>query len=137
MNKFKLILGIAILIMLSAHVNAQTIPSVKSPKMDLPEMDLSSQVLGILNTTDGLDLTADQKDKLTKENSSFVDQLMNISKSGKSDDDKKAAFLGLKNNRTKFLTGLLGNDLFKKYSGQILKSINPMKSKLGLAALAF
>ncbi|WP_439490489.1 hypothetical protein [Algoriphagus sp.] len=137
MNKIKLILGIAILIMLSAHVNAQTIPSVKSPKMDLPEMDLSSQVLGILNTTDGLDLTADQKDKLTKENSSFVDQLMNISKSGKSDDDKKTAFLGLKNNRTKFLTSLLGNDLFKKYSGQILKSINPMKSKLGLAALAF
>lgn len=62
---------------------------------------------------------------------------MDINKSDKSDDDKKAAFLGLKNNRTKFLTSLLGNDLFKKYSGQILKSINPLKSKLGLAALAF
>ncbi|MCE7053767.1 hypothetical protein LZF95_03685 [Algoriphagus sp. AGSA1] len=134
MNKIKLILGFAFLLAISTQLNAQI---VKTPKMDLPEMDLSSQVLGILNTTESLGLTADQKDKLTKENSSFVDQLMNISKSGKSDEDKKTAFLGLKNNRTKFLTSLLGNDLFKKYSGQILKSINPLKSKLGLAALAF
>ncbi|SFT44771.1 hypothetical protein SAMN04489724_0798 [Algoriphagus locisalis] len=137
MNKLKLILGFALFFFLASNVNAQSIPSVKTPKMNIPEMDLSTQVLGILNTTDGLGLNSDQKDKLTKENSSFVDQLMNISKSGKSDDDKKAAFLGLKNNRTKFLTSLLGNDLFKKYSGQILKSINPLKSKLGLAALAF
>ena len=133
MNKLKLILGFAFLFTLAANVNAQIV----KPKMNLPEMDLSTQVLGILNNTEGLDLNSDQKDKLTKENSSFVDQLMNISKSGKSDDDKKAAFLGLKNNRTKFLTSLLGNDLFRKYSGQILKSIGPLKSKLGLAALAF
>ena len=133
MNKLKLILGFAFLFTLAANVNAQIV----KPKMNLPEMDLSTQVLGILNNTEGLGLNSDQKDKLTKENSSFVDQLMNISKSGKSDDDKKAAFLGLKNNRTKFLTSLLGNDLFKKYAGQILKAINPLKSKLGLAALAF
>lgn len=133
MNKLKLILGFALLFMLAANVNAQIV----KPKTNLPEMDLSTQVLGILNNTDGLDLTTDQRDKLTKNNSSFVDQLMDITKSGKSDDDKKAAFLGLKNNRTKFLTSLLGNDLFKKYSGQILKSISPFKSKLGLAALAF
>ena len=133
MNKLKLILGFAFLFMLAVNVNAQIV----KPKMNLPEMDLSTQVLGILNNTEGLNLNSDQKDKLTKENSIFVDQLMNISKSGKSDDDKKAAFLGLKNNRTKFLTSLLGNDLFKKYAGQILKAINPLKSKLGLAALAF
>lgn len=137
MSKLQFILSFALLFVLSVNVNAQTIPSVKSPKMDIPEVDLSSQVLGILNNTDGLGLNSDQKDKLTKDNSSFVDQLMDISKSGKSDDDKKAAFLGLKNNRTKFLTSLLGNDLFRKYSGQILKSIGPLKNKLGLAALAF
>ncbi|MEP0713103.1 hypothetical protein [Algoriphagus sp.] len=129
MNKVKYILGFALLFMLAANVNAQG--------LKVPKMDMSSQLLGILNKTDGLDLNADQKSQLTKENSSFVDQLMDITNSGKSDDDKKAAFLGLKNNRTKFLTSLLGNDLFKKYSGQILKSINPLKSKLGLAALAF
>lgn len=132
MNKLK-ILGLALLFVLSANVNAQIV----KPKMNLPEMDLSTQLLGILNATDGLELNSDQKDKLSENNSSFVDQLMDINKSDKSDDDKKAAFLGLKNNRTKFLTSLLGNDLFKKYSGQILKSINPLKSKLGLAALAF
>ncbi|MDR7129663.1 hypothetical protein J2X69_002008 [Algoriphagus sp. 4150] len=133
MNKLKFILSFALLLVLSATVNAQTVKS----KMNLPEMDLSTQLLGILNTTGGLDLNSDQKEKLTQENSSFVNQLMDINKSGKSDDEKKTAFLGLKNNRAKFLTGLLGNDMFKKYSGQILKSINPMKSKLGLAALAF
>ena len=137
MSKLKFILGFVLLLVLCVNLNAQTIPSVKSPKMDIPEVDLSSQVLGILNNTDDLELNSDQKDKLTKDNSSFVDQLMDISKSGKSDEDKKAAFLGLKNDRTKFLTSLLGNDLFRKYLGQILKSIGPLKSKLGLAALAF
>ena len=129
MFRFKLLLGLSLLLLLSANVQAQG--------LKVPKMDLSSQVLGILNKTDGLGLDENQKSTLTKENSSFVDQLMNISNSDKSDDDKKTAFLGLKNNRVKMLTGLLGNDLFQKYSGQILKSINPLKSKLGLAALAF
>ncbi len=129
MFRFKLLLGLSLLLLLSANVQAQG--------LKVPKMDLSSQVLGILNKTDGLGLDENQKSALTKENSSFVDQLMNISNSDKSDDDKKTAFLGLKNNRVKMLTGLLGNDLFQKYSGQILKSINPLKSKLGLAALAF
>ena len=105
--------------------------------LKVPKMDLSSQVLGILNNTKGLDLNSDQQSKLEKDNKSFVDELMKINDSSASEDDKKASFLGLKNKRTKFLTDLMGSDLFKKYSGQILKSINPLKSKLGLAALAF
>ncbi|MEB2777196.1 hypothetical protein SYJ56_17910 [Algoriphagus sp. D3-2-R+10] len=132
-DHMKLYLGIALFLVLSTTINAQDVKL----KMDLPEMDLSTQLLGILNATDGLDLNADQKDKLMMNNSSFVDQLIDINKSEKSDDDKKTAFLGLKNNRTKFLTELLGNDIVKKYSGKVLKSINPLKSKLGLAALAF
>ncbi|MBN3584682.1 hypothetical protein JYB64_19990 [Algoriphagus aestuarii] len=111
--------------------------SAQAQGLKVPKMDLSSQVLGILNDTKGLDLSADQKGTLENNNKSFVDELMNINDSDASDDDKKASFLGLKNKRTKFLTDLLGSDLFKKYSGQILKSINPLKSKLGLAALAF
>ena len=85
MSKLKFILGFVLLLVLSVNLNAQTIPSVKSPKMNIPEVDLSSQVLGILNNTDDLELNSDQKDKLTKDNPSFVDQLMDISKSGKSD----------------------------------------------------
>ncbi len=111
--------------------------SAQAQSLKVPKMDLSSQVLGILNNTKGLDLNSDQKSKLETNNKSFVDELMKISDSSASDDDKKASFLGLKNKRTKFLTDLMGSDLFKKYSGQILKSINPLKSKLGLAALAF
>ena len=70
-------------------------------------MDLSTQILGILNSTEGLDLNADKKDKLSKENSLLVDQLMNISKSEKSD------------------------------SGKNLKSIASLESKLGQTSLAF
>tara|TARA_R110000850_G_scaffold219892_2_gene345661 strand:- start:694 stop:882 length:189 start_codon:yes stop_codon:yes gene_type:complete len=62
---------------------------------------------------------------------------MKLNGNDASDEDKKAGFLKMKNNRTKLLTNLPGNDLFKKYSKQVLKSISPFKSKLGLAALAF
>ncbi|MCS5489047.1 MULTISPECIES: hypothetical protein [Algoriphagus] len=106
-------------------------------QVKLPKMDLSSQVLDILDNTKGLGLNSDQESKLKTNNKSFVDELMKITGGSGSDDDKKASILGLKDKRTKFLMDLLGNDLVKKYTGQILKGINPLKSKLGLAALAF
>lgn len=61
MNKLK-ILGLALLFVLSANVNAQIV----KPKMNLPEMDLSTQLLGILNATDGLELNSDQKTSFPK-----------------------------------------------------------------------
>lgn len=132
MKTLKLLTLLVLFIGIGSAAQAQ---GLKVPKV--PNMDLSSQVLGILNKTDGMDLSGDQKSKLEKNNKSFVDDLMEVSNSKLSDDDKKAKFLNLKSGRTKFLTDLLGSDLFQKYSGQILKSINPLKSKLGLAALAF
>lgn len=84
-----------------------------------------------------MNLTGDQKTKLTNENKSFVDKLFKITEASESDDTKKAGILNLKNSRTKFLIDLLGNDLLSKYAGNVLEAINPLKSKLGLAALAF
>jgi hypothetical protein len=78
-----------------------------------------------------------QSERAIKDNNSFVEKLMKIQNGSDSDDTKKVAFIGLKNSRTKFLTDLLGSSLFQKYSGNLLKSINPQKSKLELAALAF
>ncbi|MBY5949684.1 hypothetical protein OU792_08895 [Algoriphagus sp. NF] len=129
MKKLTMMAFIGIFVFLASNAQAQG--------LKIPKMDLSSQVLGILDNTKGLGLNADQESKLKKDNKSFVDDLMKISGSNASDEDKKASFLGLKNKRTKFLMDLMGSDLFKKYSGQILKGINPLKSKLGLAALAF
>ncbi|WP_075350670.1 hypothetical protein [Algoriphagus marinus] len=112
--------------------------TVQAQSLKVPKMDMSSQLLGILDKgADGLSLSSDQKGKLTTDNKSFVDKLMKIQNGSGSDDEKKEGFLNLKNSRTKFLTDLLGSGLFQKYSGNILKSINPLKSKLGLAALAF
>jgi hypothetical protein len=125
----KILIAFAFFLLLSIGAQAQ---SVK-----LPSADLSSQVLGILNKTDGLNLTGDQKSKLTTENKSFVDQLFKITGGSETEDKKKASILNLKDSRTKALTSILGNELLTKYSGNILKGINPLKSKLGLAALAF
>ncbi|WP_026956995.1 hypothetical protein [Algoriphagus vanfongensis] len=129
MKNLKIFALLGVFFLIGTAANAQG--------LKVPKLDLSSQVLGILDDTSGLDLTADQTSKLKTNNKSFVDDLMKITGSSASDDDKKASILGLKNSRTKFLTDLLGSDLFKKYSGKVLKGINPLKSKLGLAALAF
>ena len=129
MNSNKFLIAFFLLLFIGIGANAQSIK--------LPTADLSSQVLGILNKTDGINLTGDQKSKLTTNNKSFVDQLFKITGGSDSEDKKKAGILDLENSRTKFLTDLLGSDLFSKYSGNVLKAINPLKSKLGLAALAF
>lgn len=126
-NKFLIAFFLLFFVGFSAHSQALKVPTV----------DMSSQVLGILNKTDGMSLTGDQKSKLSANNKSFVDQLFKISGGKDSDDSKKASILDLKNSRTKILTDVLGSDLFSKYSGSVLKAINPLKSKLGLAALGF
>lgn len=121
---FFMLLGFA------AHAQVPKVPNVGSA-------DLSKQVLGILDNTSGLNLTGDQSTKLKANNKSFVDQLMKITGGTGSEDSKKSSILNLKNGRMKFLNDLLGNELTQKYMGSVLKSINPLKSKLGLAALAF
>jgi hypothetical protein len=103
----------------------------------LPTGNLSEQLLKILDTTKGLNLNADQKSSLSLENKTFVDQLFKITSGTDSDDIKKTNILNLKNSRSQILTTLLGKQLLGKYSGNILKAIGPLKTKLGLAALAF
>jgi hypothetical protein len=76
---------------------------------------MSSQLLGIMDkSADGLTLSSDQKGKLTTDNKSFADKLMKVQNSSGTDDDKKSAFLGLKNSSTKFLTDFLGSSLLQK-----------------------
>jgi hypothetical protein len=129
MNKAKFLYTLLFLLVMSFAAQAQI------PK--LPTGDISKQVLGILDNTSGLNLSADQSTKLKTDNKSFVDQLFKITNGTGSEDEKKKGILGLKDTRTKFLTQLLGSSLTQNYMGNILKGINPLKSKLGLAALAF
>lgn len=129
MNKAKFLYTLLFLLVMSFAAQAQI------PK--LPTGDISKQVLGILDNTSGLNLNADQSTKLKTDNKSFVDQLFKITNGAGSEDEKKKGILGLKDTRTKFLTQLLGSSLTQQYMGNILKGINPLKSKLGLAGLAF
>lgn len=111
--------------------------STAHAQVKVPGLDLSGQVLKILDNTSGLNLTGDQSSKLKSDNKTFVDQLFKIVNGGGSEDEKKKGILGLKEKRSGFLTGLLGQALAQKYLGNVTKGINPLKSKLGLAALAF
>lgn len=129
MNKAKFLSALILLLFVGYAAHAQV------PK--LPVGDLSKQVLGILDNTSGLNLNADQTTKLKADNKTFVDQLFKITNGAGSDDDKKKSILNLKDTRTKFLSQLLGSALSNNYMGNVLKAINPLKSKLGLAALAF
>ncbi|WP_139352815.1 hypothetical protein [Algoriphagus sp. A40] len=132
MNKTKFISAFLFMVFLGFAAQAQ-IPKVPNAGASA----LSTQVLGILDNTSGLNLSGDQSTKLKTNNKSFVDQLMKITGGSDSDDTKKSNILNLKNGRMKFLNELLGNELTQKYMGNVLKAINPLKSKLGLAALAF
>ena len=132
MNRSKLISAFLFLVFFAFAAQAQ-IPSIPKVGTDA----LASQVLGILDNTGGLNLSGDQSTKLKANNKSFVDQLMKITGGSDSEDSKKASILNLKTGRMKFLNDLLGNELTQKYMGNVLKAINPLKSKLGLAALAF
>lgn len=132
MNCSKFLSAFLLLFMVAFAAHAQ-IPKVPNAGSSA----LSSQVLGILDNTGGLNLSGDQSTKLKANNKSFVDQLMKITGGSDSEETKKSSILNLKNGRMKFLNDLLGNELTQKYMGNVLKSINPLKSKLGLAALAF
>jgi len=120
--------GIATFVLLCFSAQAQ---------VNLPKATLASQVLKILDNTSGLNLSTDQSTKLKTENKSFVDQLFKIANGTGSEEEKKKGILGLKENRSNSLTKLLGQALAQKYLGNVTKGINPLKSKLGLAALAF
>jgi hypothetical protein len=103
----------------------------------LPKLDLPTQVLGALNTFEGLGLSSDQETKLKANNQSFTDDIFKVLNSSATDAIKKNQFLDLKNTRQNFLTGLLGQQLLGKYNKSIGNLIKPFKKQLGLAALAF
>lgn len=109
----------------------------EAQKLKVPGVDLASQVLGILDKTDGLGLSADQETKLKANNKSFVDDVFGVLNGNLSDDAKKSKFLDLKKIRQNFLMGLLGQSLLGKYNGSVNKLLGPLKSQLGPAALAF
>jgi len=133
MKRSKFISAFLVLLFFAFAAQAQ-VPSIPRGGID----PLNSQIISILDTNaSGLGLTGDQSSKLKANNKTFVTELMTIASGSGSEESKKSSILNLKNNRTKFLTELMGNDLAQKYLGKVLKGINPLKSKLGLAALAF
>ena len=133
MNHTKFLSAFLFMFLLAFAVQAQ-VPSIPKAGID----PLNSQVVSILDSNaSGLGLTGDQTTKLKANNKSFVNDLMKIAGGSGSDDSKKTSILGLKDKRLKFLTDLMGNELTQKYLGNVVKAINPLKSKLGLAALGF
>jgi hypothetical protein len=133
MKNSKTIAAIFVLLLCAFAAQAQ-VPSVPRVGID----PLNSQIISILDANaSGLGLTSDQNSKLKANNKSFVSELMSIAGGSGSEEFKKSSILSLKDNRMKFLSELMGNDIAQKYLGKVVKGINPLKPKLGLAALAF
>lgn len=109
---------------------------VKAQIPNIPKIDLPTQVLGALNTFEGLGLSADQESKLKADNQSFTDDIFKILNSSATDAIKKNQFLDLKKTRQNFLMGLLGQQLLGNYNKSVTNLIKPFKKQLGLAALA-
>lgn len=103
----------------------------------LPKIDLPTQVLGALNTFDGLGLSSDQESQLKINNQSFTNDMFKILDSNATDAIKKNQFLDLKKTRQNILLGLLGQQILGKYNNSVTNLIKPFKKQLGLAALAF
>lgn len=110
---------------------------VKAQIPSLPKIDLPTQVIGALNTFDGLGLSSDQESKMKINNQSFTDDMFKILNSNATDAIKKNQFLDLKKTRQNILMGLLGQQLLGKYNNNVTNLIKPFKKQLGLAALAF
>lgn len=126
----------AILIMALFTYNAEA-QALKVPKAEIPTADLQKQLLGALDSVEGLGLSADQTSKLKANNKTFAGEIFKILGGSGSDDAKKGLLNNLGGQRQKFLTSLLGNDLLGKYTKKINGLIKPFKSKLGLASLLF
>lgn len=126
------------LLILAAFVfGAFFFQEVKAQIPNIPKIDLPTQVLGALNTFEGLGLSADQESKLKANNQSFTDDIFKVLNSSATDAIKKNQFLDLKKTRQNFLTGLLGQQLLGNYNKSVTNLIKPFKKQLGLAALAF
>jgi hypothetical protein len=126
----------AILSMALFSYNAEA-QAIKTPKMEVPTADLKKQLLGALDSVEGLGLNADQTSKLKTNNKSFADEVFNILGGAGTDDAKKSLLTSLGGERQQFLTGLMGSDLLGKYNKKIKGLVKPFKSKLGLASLLF
>ncbi|MBW3468271.1 hypothetical protein [Arthrospiribacter ruber] len=113
---------------------------VMAQRLNLPaggNADLPTQVLNILNKTDGLGLNADQESKLKSNNKSFTDDVFKVLNSSLGEDAKKSQFLDLKKTRQNFLLSLLGKQLLGNYNKGVGNMLKPLQKQLGPAALAF
>lgn len=114
--------------------------NVAAQRLNVPSAgsaDLPTQILNILNKTDGLGLSADQESKLKTNNKSFTDDVFKVLNSSLGEDAKKSQFLDLKKTRQNFLLNLLGKQLLGNYNNSIGSLLKPLQRQLGPAALAF
>lgn len=104
-----------------------------SPQLLAQESEVSkSEILGAMNSFDGLDLNAEKQDKLKETNQSAVDDLFEIAKGDFSPEEKTKKFMMVKEDNAKIFKDILGEDNFKKYKKTVKKKLKPFKRKAKL-----
>lgn len=130
-----LLIGIA-----TVNVNGQ---SLKMPKvadagsLALPadKAGFEKDFLAALDPGTDLGISEVNLAKLTKNNKSFVKDVMGIM-GGKGNDQDKLSKIGLKNaDLTKFVTGLLGDSTAGKYLEKVQNQLGPLRTKYKLAKM--
>ncbi|MFC5623216.1 hypothetical protein [Algoriphagus winogradskyi] len=104
-----------------------------SQTIKLPTPDFKKDMLGAFAPGDDLGITKDQKDKLSKSNSSFFDKVIGIAGSDESDDKKIAKISGLAKEQNSMFESILGEKTVKEYRKKIKKQIRPFTTKYKLA----
>ncbi|WP_186758114.1 hypothetical protein [Echinicola salinicaeni] len=104
-----------------------------SPQLLAQEEEVSkNEILGAMNSFDGLNLSSDKKDKLKQTNKNAVDDLFEIAKGDYSPEEKNKKFMMVKEDNAKIFKDILGEDNFKKYKKSVKKKLRPYKRRAKL-----
>ncbi|UCS92091.1 hypothetical protein KZP23_15380 [Echinicola marina] len=104
-----------------------------TPPLLAQESEVSkNEILGAMNSFEGLDLSSDKKDKLKATNKNAVDDLFEIAKGNDSPEEKTKKFMRVKEDNSKIFKDILGEDKFKKYQKSVKKKLRPFKRKAKL-----
>ncbi|MEJ2004450.1 MAG: hypothetical protein P8X57_05680 [Cyclobacteriaceae bacterium] len=90
------------------------------------------EVLSAMNSFDGLDLSSDKQDRLKEANQSAVDRVLDIARSGDSEEEKMRLFKNAREENKKLFENILDEKEFKKYKKSVKKKLKPFKRRAKL-----
>jgi len=88
-----------------------------------------SELLGAMNSFDGLDLSAEEENKLRETNTKVVDNIFGIANSDADDKNRLEKLKSAKSINDKLFEDVLDAKKLKKYRKKVKKELRPFKRK--------